>query len=129
MAKLIDANVLLRHLLRDNEEQSEQARIIIAGGAYTTVEVLAEVVYVLEKVYHVPREKIGTALSTLLGEVSTDHVDAIIKALLGRLARRPCCGGWRRKKTPVADILPHARRPGIPGRPRRAAGEPRRTSA
>ena len=81
MAKLIDANVILRHLLRDSEEQSEQARIIIAGGAYTTTEVLAEVVYVLEKVYHVPREKIGNALSALLGEVSADYADAVIKAL------------------------------------------------
>ena len=81
MAKLIDANVILRHLLRDVEDQSEQARIIIAGGAYTTTEVLAEVVYVLQGVYQVPREKIKTALSALLGEILTDHVDVIIKAL------------------------------------------------
>ena len=81
MAKLIDANVILRHLLRDVENQSEQARIIIAGGAYTTTEVLAEVVYVLQGVYQVPREKIKTALSALLGEILTDHVDVIIKAL------------------------------------------------
>ena len=81
MAKLIDANVILRHLLRDIEEQAEQARIIIAGGAYTTAEVLAEVVYVLEKLYLVPREKIVLALSALLGEVSVEHVDAVLKAL------------------------------------------------
>lgn len=81
MAKLIDANVILRHLLRDVENQSEQARIIIAGGAHTTTEVLAEVVYVLQGVYQVPREKIKTALSALLGEILTDHVDVIIKAL------------------------------------------------
>ena len=81
MAKLIDANVILRHLLRDIEEQAEQARIIIAGGAYTTTEVLAEVVYVLEKTYHVPRERIEVALIALIGEVSTDHAEVIIKAL------------------------------------------------
>ena len=81
MAKLIDANVILRHLLRDVEEQAEQARIIIAGGAYTTTEVLAEVVYVLEKTYHVPRERIETALTALLHEVSTEHTEVIIKAL------------------------------------------------
>ena len=81
MAKLIDANVILRHLLRDIEEQAEQARIIIAGGAYTTTEVLAEVVYVLEKTYHVPRERIEVALTALIGEVSTDHAEVIIKAL------------------------------------------------
>ena len=81
MAKLIDANVILRHLLRDVEDQSEQARIIIAGGAYTTTEVLAEVVYVLQGIYHVPRDKIQTALTALMGEVLTDHADVIVKAL------------------------------------------------
>lgn len=81
MAKLIDANVILRHLLRDVEEQSAQARIIIAGGAYTTTEVLAEVVYVLQGVYKIPRDKIQVALTALLGEVLTDHADVVVKAL------------------------------------------------
>ena len=81
MAKLIDANVILRHLLRDVEEQSAQARIIIAGGAYTTTEVLAEVVYVLQGVYKIPRDKIQAALTALLSEVLTDHADVIVKAL------------------------------------------------
>jgi len=78
---LIDANVILRHLLRDVEEQSAQARIIIAGGAYTTTEVLAEVVYVLQGVYKIPRDKIQVALTALLGEVLTDHADVVVKAL------------------------------------------------
>ena len=81
MAKLIDANVILRHLLRDVEEQSAQARIIIAGGAYTTTEVLAEVVYVLQGVYKIPRDKIQAALTALLSEVLTDHADVVVKAL------------------------------------------------
>ncbi len=81
MAKLVDANVILRHLLRDIEAQSEQARIIIAGGAYTTAEVLAEVVYVLQGVYKVPRDKIKDALTALLGEILTDHADVMEKAL------------------------------------------------
>ena len=81
MAKLVDANVILRHLLRDVEEQSAQARIIIAGGAFTTTEVLAEVVYVLQGVYKVPRGRIAEALTALLGEVLTDHADVMEKAL------------------------------------------------
>ena len=81
MAKLVDANVILRHLLRDVEEQSAQARIIIAGGAFTTTEVQAEVVYVLQGVNKVPRGRIAEALTALLGEVLTDHADVMEKAL------------------------------------------------
>lgn len=87
MAKLVDANVILRHLLRDVEEQSAQARIIIAGGAFTTTEVLAEVVYVLQGVYKVPRGRIAEALTALLGEVLTDHADVMEKALAIYAAR------------------------------------------
>ena len=87
MAKLVDANVILRHLLRDVEEQSAQARIIIAGGAFTTTEVLAEVVYVLQGVYKVPRGRIAEALTALLGEVLTDHADVVEKALAIYAAR------------------------------------------
>ena len=87
MAKLVDANVILRHLLRDVEEQAAQARIIIAGGAFTTTEVLAEVVYVLQGVYKVPRGRIAEALTTLLGEVLTDHADVMEKALAIYAAR------------------------------------------
>ena len=87
MAKLVDANVILRHLLRDVEGQSAQARIIIAGGAFTTTEVLAEVVYVLQGVYKVPRGRIAEALTALLGEVLTDHADVMEKALAIYAAR------------------------------------------
>ena len=39
---LIDTNVILRFLLND---VPEQARAVIAAGAFTTMEVIAEVVY------------------------------------------------------------------------------------
>lgn len=81
MAKLIDANVILRNLLEDIPEQAEMARFVIAGGAFTTTEVLAEVVYVLEKVYSVPRGEIREAVAAVIGEVSTDHPEVILKAL------------------------------------------------
>lgn len=42
MKKLIDANVILRYLLGDHPEYSEKARKVIAEGAYTLPEVLAE---------------------------------------------------------------------------------------
>lgn len=62
MKKLIDANVILRYLLRDHPQMSETAKEIIEAGAYTIPEVLAEVVYVLKGVYEVGRIEIAQTL-------------------------------------------------------------------
>ena len=43
---LIDTNVILRFLLNDVPEQAEQAKAVIEAGAFTTIEVIAEVVYI-----------------------------------------------------------------------------------
>ena len=48
--KLVDANVILRYLLNDNQEMAQQAKAVIEGGAYTKPEIIAEVVYVLKGV-------------------------------------------------------------------------------
>ena len=62
MQKLIDANVILRYLLRDNDEMSQRAKTIIEAGAFTLPEIIAEVVYVLKGVYSVPRDEIADTL-------------------------------------------------------------------
>ena len=46
MRKLVDANVVLRYLLHDDENQFPTAERTIHGGAYLLPEVLAEIVYV-----------------------------------------------------------------------------------
>lgn len=69
MATLIDANVALRYLLEDNDEQAQLAAQAIASGAEITVEVLAECVYVLSGVYGVPRSMIAESLGLLLDDV------------------------------------------------------------
>jgi len=81
MRKLIDANVILRYLLNDNEAQSEKAAMIIAEGAYTLPEVIAEVVYVLQGVYKVERMQIKDTLTALLDEVSIENEPIIKEAL------------------------------------------------
>ena len=49
---LLDANVILRYLLADDPGMADKAEEWIASGvAHATMEVLAEVVYVLQKVY------------------------------------------------------------------------------
>ncbi len=53
---LVDANYILRYLLKDNEIQAEEARKIIENERIEIlIEVLAEVLYVLEGVYKIER--------------------------------------------------------------------------
>lgn len=62
---LIDTNVILRYLLNDIPEQAKQSEEVIKNGAFTLPEVIAEVVYVLFKLYKVPREEIKGIVSPL----------------------------------------------------------------
>ena len=49
---LLDANAVLRFLLRDNEEQFIYIRKMVrTKSCYVTLEVMAEVCYVLEGLY------------------------------------------------------------------------------
>lgn len=79
--KLIDANVILRYLLNDHPETSLQAKEIIASGAYTKPEVIAEVVYVLKGVYQVTRNDTRRFIGELLRCVSCTEVLAVKAAL------------------------------------------------
>ena len=82
MAKnLIDANVILRYLLNDVEEMAAESARIIQKGAFTIPEVLAEVVYVLMKVYHVERQEISETLTVFLDSVEINRKDIMIQAL------------------------------------------------
>ena len=77
----IDTNVILRYLLNDIPEQAEKAAHIIENGAKSYPEIIAEVVYVLVKLYSVPREKIYEIVSPIADEVDFDNADVIKTAL------------------------------------------------
>lgn len=65
--EIIDANLVLRYLLNDHKIFSEKsAKILENNNVHFPFEVCAEVVYVLEKVYNVPRKNIQDALITLI---------------------------------------------------------------
>ena len=60
---LLDANYILRYLLHDHDEMFMTAKEVIENHhCFVLNEVMAEVVYVLEGVYKVPREEIVTVL-------------------------------------------------------------------
>ena len=77
MRTLIDANVVLRYRLHDDETKFPVAEKTIREGAYLLPEVLAEVVYVLLGVYSVPREEIASRLQILVKEVQTEHTEVL----------------------------------------------------
>ena len=55
--EIIDANYILRYLLKDIDEQYLQSASVIENhNVYIPGEIIAEVVYVLQKVYQVPDE-------------------------------------------------------------------------
>lgn len=81
MRKLIDANVVLRYLLGDHQQMSEDAKQMIEDGAFTLPEVLAEVVYVLTGVYKIERSEVGKTLIEFLDEVEIENQGVICEAL------------------------------------------------
>ncbi|MCL2356562.1 MAG: PIN domain-containing protein [Defluviitaleaceae bacterium] len=68
---LIDANVILRHVLKDNVEMAQQVEDLLkTNKVYAGLEVIAEVVYVLEKVYKVERNDIVNTLRVFFSHSS-----------------------------------------------------------
>ena len=64
---LLDANYILRYLLKDNEEMFTIAKETINNNSCMVLnEVVAEVVYVLEKVYKVTKSDLVGAVSSFL---------------------------------------------------------------
>jgi predicted nucleic-acid-binding protein len=68
---LLDANYILRYLIRDNEEMYIIAEETIKNNACMVLnEVVAEVVYVLEKVYKVPKSDLVNSVSSFLSQAN-----------------------------------------------------------
>jgi len=69
---VVDTNVVLRHLLRDDERLYQRAREFFGRvqdaeeAAFFPDSVIAECIYVLDKRYHVERDEIVTRLLQVL---------------------------------------------------------------
>ena len=67
---IFDANMILRFLLNDNKEMADIAeRHLKSGEVMVTIEVVAEVVYVLKGVYSLGREIIASTIKNFLNFV------------------------------------------------------------
>lgn len=81
---IIDANIILRYLLNDTEELATKATDIIENNKVLIPnEVIAEVVYVLEKVYKVKNDDISRILKELFqyDNLKVDDLEVIETAL------------------------------------------------
>jgi predicted nucleic-acid-binding protein len=78
-----DTNVLLRLLVRDDPAQVNAAETFIAGGAWVSHVVLAEVTWVLQSLYGQSRNAVGAAVQQMLMHpaVTLQDPDVVIKAL------------------------------------------------
>ena len=80
--KILDTNMILRFLLRDNVEMADKAaKIIDSETSLITNEVAAEVVYVLTGVYKVSRSDVSKALQNF---IEIDNIAASELAVLSK---------------------------------------------
>lgn len=77
MAKLLDANAILRFLINDIPEQAQMASFEIYSGAFTIEAVLSEVIYVLDGVYNQTRIDIANRLSDFLDLISIENKSVV----------------------------------------------------
>lgn len=78
----IDANIICRHLLQDNDELSKKAKeVITKNECFVTYEVFAEVVYVLLKVYQISRADIVKAVKSFLPSIKIENSEVLNKCL------------------------------------------------
>jgi len=86
---LIDANVVLRHLLADDTVQSPEASALFAtapaGSLLVSGLTLAEVSWVLLSYYKVPRDGVALALQRVIAQPSV-QADAVILEAVTRFS-------------------------------------------
>lgn len=79
---ILDTNMILRYLLNDNQEMADKAeQYIKSGDVWVTIEVIAEVVYVLKGVYSLDRETIANIIKGFLKLVNCSETDVLDRAL------------------------------------------------
>lgn len=64
--RAVDTNVLLRLIVRDDADQVARAEAFLAQGAWVSLPVLVETVWVLKSVYGLGRQRIGIVLDMLV---------------------------------------------------------------
>ena len=81
---LVDTNIILRYLLNDIPEQSEIARLELkSGNVKILTQIVAEVIYVLSKIYKINRKEISENLLKIfsLNGVIVENEEIVVFAV------------------------------------------------
>jgi predicted nucleic acid-binding protein len=80
LTAFIDSNILVRHLTGDPPDQARRATELIGGGEELVLVdlVVAEVVYVLESVYDVDRERVAELVRAIVGFPAIAVADEVL---------------------------------------------------
>ncbi len=85
MTALLDTNVLVRHLTGDPPDLAARATAYLSTAEALILPdlILAEVVYVLESVYGVPRSQIAESARSIItfGPIQTAHPEMLLRAV------------------------------------------------
>ena len=91
--RAIDTNVLVRLIARDDARQVAAAERFIEGGAWVSVVVLVEALWVLDSVYRLKPEPLASAVEMLMDhrELVLQDGEAVAGALV-RFRKKPSLG-------------------------------------
>ena len=75
---MLDANAVLRYVLNDNEKMSlEVTKVVKKGYSIVTIEVIAEVIYVLKGVYGVDKQLITDTILDFISDIQVVEKDVL----------------------------------------------------
>lgn len=88
----VDTNVLVRLIARDDPNQVAAAETFVSGGAWVSLLVLAETIWVLDSVYERTHEQLAVTVEMLLAheQLSLQEPDVVAAAL----------DAYKRRKSP-----------------------------
>jgi predicted nucleic-acid-binding protein len=91
--RAVDTNVLVRLITRDDPDQVAAAQSFIAGGAWASHVVVAEMAWVLDTVYGLSPRAIAGAITMLLQERALTIQDAdVVSSALEQYRANPRVG-------------------------------------
>ena len=91
--RAVDTNVLVRLVTRDDAAQVARADDFVAGGAWVSHLVLAEMTWVLSAVYELDAGKIATAIEMLVNHQAVSIQDPdVVRHALDHFRRKPALG-------------------------------------
>ena len=91
--RAVDTNVLVRLIVRDDPEQLRRAEEFVVNGAWASLLVLAETIWVLDSVYRLAANQIADTVQLLLENAALSFQDPeVVEGALAAFRREPRVG-------------------------------------